>query len=362
MVFCEKCFCDTEIISVIRSKSRIGDCPKCGNKNVHLYDTDRYDDLSILFDDFLGIYTPVSMLSDDYPKAETGLLKSELLHKWNIFNGLSEKDVYEILVAICKEKYEGDAELFDQPVGIQELYNKKYLANHSLLSTNSWNDFVEALKTSNRYHTHFLDLNLLETFCSYIRKAYKAGAIFYRCRLSTEKGFDIAEMGAPPMERATDGRANAAGIRCLYLGDSEDTTIYETRAGAYDYVTVGKFELKSDITVVDLKRINRISPFTEGLDCLEYAINKEHLNKINDEMGRIMRRSDSVLDYVPTQYIADFVKSIVHNGENEYAGIEYNSVMHESGYNLAVFEPDLFECIETTVYRIDTIDYKKHKV
>ena len=37
MVFCEKCFCDTEIISVIRSKSRIGDCPKCGNKNVHLY-------------------------------------------------------------------------------------------------------------------------------------------------------------------------------------------------------------------------------------------------------------------------------------------------------------------------------------
>ena len=68
------------------------------------------------------------------------------------------------------------------------------------------------------------------------------------------------------------------------------------------------------------------------------------------------------MDYVPTQYIADFVKSIVHNGENEYAGIEYNSVMHESGYNLAVFELDLFECIETTVYRIDTIDYKKHKV
>ena len=93
------------------------------------------------------------------------------------------------------------------------------------------------------------------------------------------------KMGAPPIEYTTDGRANAKGIRCLYLGDSAETTIYETRAGAYDFVTVGKFKLKKDIIVVDLKRINQISPFIEELDCLEYAINKEHLNKINNEMG-----------------------------------------------------------------------------
>ena len=49
---------------------------------------------------------------------------------------------------------------------------------------------------------------------------------------------------------------------------------------------------------------------------MEYAINKEHLNKINDEMGKIMRRSDSALDYVPTQYITDFVKSIIPRWTN----------------------------------------------
>lgn len=79
-------------------------------------------------------------------------------------------------------------------------------------------------------------------------------------------------------------------------------------------------------------------------------------------MGKIMRRSDSALDYVPTQYISDFVKSIVHDGVPEYAGIEYKSVMHDDGYNLALFEPDLFECIETEVYRIDAIEYRKHPV
>lgn len=51
-------------------------------------------------------------------------------------------------------------------------------------------------------------------------------------------------MGAPPIDKTTDGRANARGIRCLYLGDTAETTIYETRAGAYDYVTVVNFNSK----------------------------------------------------------------------------------------------------------------------
>ena len=360
MIVCEKCFCDTEIISVIRNKEDIGNCPMCKSKNVHIYDTDKYEDLSIMFDELISIYTPITQLLNSYPKSDTRLLKSELIKNWNIFNRKSEADVYNIITEICKEKYEYNAELFDQPIGIQELYEQDYLAKHSLLTTNSWEDFVDALKTKNRFHTHYINLELLERFCSYIRKPYKAGEWFYRCRISTEEGIPMDKMGAPPIEYTTDGRANAKGIRCLYLGDSAETTIYETRAGAYDFVTVGKFKLKKDIIVVDLKRINQISPFIEELDCLEYAINKEHLNKINNEMGRIMRRSDSALDYIPTQYITDFVKSITHNEVAEYAGIEYKSVMHENGYNLAIFNPELFECIDTKIYKIDMIDYRKH--
>ena len=360
MIICERCFCDTEVISVIRNKAEIGECPLCKSKNVHIYDTDKYEDLSMMFDELLSIYTPISLLPDSYPKSDTRLLKSELIHNWNIFNRKSESEVYNIITTICKEKYEDNSELFDHPVGIQELYDQDYLSKHSLLTTYSWDDFVEALRTKNRFHTHYVNLSLLERFCSYIRKPYRSGEVFYRCRISTADGIPIEKMGAPPSDKATDGRANARGIRCLYLGDPVETTIYEARAGVYDYVTVGKFKLKKDIIVVDLKKINQISPFIVELDCLEYAINKEHLNKINDEMGKIMRRSDSALDYVPTQYIADFVKSIMRDGDAEYAGIEYKSVMHREGYNLALFDPDLFECIDTEIYGIDTIDYRKH--
>lgn len=32
MIICERCFCDTEVISVIQNKAEIGDCPLCKSK------------------------------------------------------------------------------------------------------------------------------------------------------------------------------------------------------------------------------------------------------------------------------------------------------------------------------------------
>lgn len=50
MIFCEKCFRDMEIISVIRSKDEIGECSICHSKNIFVYDTHKYDDLSTMFE------------------------------------------------------------------------------------------------------------------------------------------------------------------------------------------------------------------------------------------------------------------------------------------------------------------------
>lgn len=218
------------------------------------------------------------------------------------------------------------------------------------------------MKTTNRFHSHYINLELLKKFCTFIRKPYKTGELFYRCRIGDSDGSDIYSMSAPDSSKTVNGRANSKGIRCLYLADDIETTIHETRAGEYDYVTIGTFRLKKNIIVVDLKRINRISPFIEGLDAKEYALNKETLNKINFELGKTLRRSDSDLDYLPTQYISDFIKSIKHNNVNEYSGIEYNSVMYEKGYNLAIFDPELFECINTEVYRIENVTYHIHQI
>lgn len=364
MICCNNCFYDSELKPIIESLGQIGNCSICDNSNVYIYNTDNNSELIGYFDEFISIYTPVHLLPPNFPKAEMRLLQDELLINWNIFNKnkLNTAKVYKIITGICSEKYQETPELFDYPVGIAQLYDLEYLDEHSLLKTNSWEYFVTALKTQNRFHTNHINLEILKRFCSYIRKPYKKGTIFYRGRISSPAGLCTDEMGVPPHEKVSAGRANASGIRCLYLANNVDTTIHEVRAGAFDFVSIGKFELQEDIIVVDLKSINKISPFIEDLGYMEHAINKEHLNKINAEMGKALRRSDSALDYVPTQYISDFIKSIEHNGQAEYSGLEYDSTMNPDGFNLAIFYADLFKCIDIETYRIKELAYKKEKM
>lgn len=359
MKFCSECFCDTEIKPIIESIGAIGNCSVCGSNNVYLYDTDFNAELTELFEDLINIYTPVSLLPECYPKSEIALLKDELINRWNIFNNLSAGKVYSILTAICAEKYDEKPELFDNPVGISELYDREYILSHSLLKGNSWNEFTENLKTVNRFHTNYINLDILEKFCSYIRKSYEKGTIFYRGRISPEEGYSCDQMDAPPNCYATAGRANCDGIRCLYLAGDIKTTIHEVRSRAFDFVTIGRFELLQNIIVVNLKGIDKISPFVVDLDILELAINKEHLNKINQEMGKALRRNDSSLDYIPTQYISDFIKSLKIDEDygGKYIGIEYNSTMNKKGYNLAIYYPEYFKCINTELYSITNLKY-----
>lgn len=305
MIFCEHCFNDREIASIICSvsASNVGECPVCHHREGHLYDTSTQSELTPYFEELLSIYTPSTMLPDTYPKAETRSLIDDLKERWNIFSGIPRIQIYEILKSVCHELYVNVPEILDGTVGIPELYDNVYLQSHALLKNNDWDAFVTEIKTKNRYHSKLINFDILEKYCSFIRKTYKTGDLFYRARISEQTGYPINEMSAPPAGKSSEGRANARGITCLYVASDVDTTLHEVRAGVFDFVSVGTFRLKQDITVVDLRAITEISPFVDGLEYLDHAINKQYLEKLNSEMSKSLRRSDSTLDYVPTQYI-----------------------------------------------------------
>ena len=213
-----------------------------------------------------------------------------------------------------------------------------------------WDEFVEEIKTKNRFHTNIINKDILRKLLEVCYKEYEPGKEFYRARIWTEgKGFKKKDMGAPK-EKASSGRINPEGISCLYLGDSLDVTLYEVRAGLYDFVTVGRFILKEKITVVNLAAIDKLSPFLfENIELL--AANLDHLGKIGEEISRPLRKHDSTLDYLPTQYISDYIKSI------GYSGIQYKSTMSEKGMNFAIFNEKLLECDEVTSYDIKSLSY-----
>lgn len=359
MIFCERCFNDRELRNIIssNSKERIGVCPVCGEENVHLYDSDKDNYLTSCFEDLLSKLMPKGSLDDNYPVSEVRSIADQIHHHWSVFSTISAEKQVEILKSLCGDSYEYYESLFEEPVGVRSIYDESFIKEHSLLRNNSWDDFKREIKTVNRYHSKMLNFALLERFCSFIRKEYKAGDVFYRGRISDCKGFPPEEMSAPPAGMSSEGRANAKGITCLYLANDVDTVLHEVRAGLYDYVTVGKFVLKKDITVVNLKGICDISPFLSDMDFLDYAINKDYLVRLDEDMSKSLRRNDSTLDYVPTQYVTDFIKSIEHDNMNEYSGIEYKSTTNPSGYNLAIFLPDLFQCVSAEVIEIEGLKY-----
>lgn len=343
MICCEDCFNDSEIKSIIKSLNIIGNCEICGARERKIYNTDINIELIEPLNALIDIYSVADSIKN-YPTSKKKMLKDELIDRWNIFNISSEK-VYELIKEICKDKYIENPDVFDKPVGILQLISESYLKEHSIFSGNKLSNFKEEIQKKNRYHVRGINKNVLNIYLSYLETSYKSGDIFYRGRISNIAGYSVEEMGAPPYEKALAGRINSQGIRCLYLADTCDTAICEIRAKSYDYVTVGKVVLNKDIKIIDMSRINNISPFEGCIDITQYAVNKIHLDEIAKEITKPLRGEESILDYVPTQYICDFIKSL------GYDGIKYKSTMNEKeeGYNIAIFNEELVNCLDSKV-------------
>lgn len=353
MFCCSNCFADAEIKAIIDGNKATGNCDFCEKHNVYVYEIGKEPTIAELFDGLLDIYTPISDLPANFPREQTDLIRNILCSNWHIFN-LKPDATYRLITAICADRYREQPELFDSPVGIKQGQDQDYLEENSILKNNCWGDFVEGIKRKNRFHGNYINMDRLFVFLRCAVKARHKGEVLYRARVCPdEKGYRCVEMGPPPDTKAKGGRVNPTGISILYLSDSEETTLYEIRAGVYDFVTVGRFELLRDIEVINLAKIDRISPFigiNYGFDFTQYAINIEHLKMIAREIAKPLR-NDNVLDYLPTQYISDYIHS------KGYDGIEYISTMSKNGTNLAVFDPSLFKCTDTRVYDIQSISY-----
>lgn len=163
-------------------------------------------------------------------------------------------------------------------------------------------------------------------------------------------------MGSPPSGKRKSGRVNPEGIGVLYLTSDEATALREVRASAFDFVTVGKFRLLKEIKVVNISGLNRISPAVYSSSIESLAANIQTFSDIAKEIAKPLRRNDSSLEYLPTQFITEFIKS------RGYAGVSYTSTMGTGGTNIAVFDETLFECESVHVVEINSIEYSYSNV
>ena len=165
-----------------------------------------------------------------------------------------------------------------------------------------------------------------------------------------EDPFTNDKMFCPPKENSTAGRANPSGIPFLYLSDNRQTILYEIRASYLDEISIGTFSLKEGASDVI------ISDFTESPTLFHPSKVKERIKStllkklISRDLSKPLRRYDSELDYIPTQFICEFIK--IYTGVQ---GIKFRSSLHTVGNNIVIFDQNIMECKQVEKVKITKV-------
>jgi hypothetical protein len=266
---------------------------------------------------------------------------------------LKAKDIKQLVNQIGRGSSLYAAELFEKPVEYEFLKATGTMPAADLQL--KWDSFAKEIKEKNRFFLNeVIDTDDLDSVFGRLADTYPPGKTFYRARIS-EDSLPSGQLGKPPAHLTTPGRANPVGIPYLYVSDSEKTTLYETRIALHEGITIGKFIAKEPINFVSLKNILEYGPFEildRGFTLEEFILFRPYLQKLGDELSKPVRKQDVNLDYLPTQYLCEYIKSKLG-----FDAVEYKSAMNADGYNLAIFNDVKVECVEANFYRVTDLQY-----
>ena len=78
---------------------------------------------------------------------------------------------------------------------------------------------------------------------------------------------------------------------------------------------------------------------------------------ISRDLSKPMRRYDSELDYIPTQFICEFIKTFTN-----VQGIKFRSSLHNTGSNLVLFNQETMKCRNVKKVQISKINIKSRNI
>lgn len=332
---CKKCFSDNELIGFIVSQGKIDNCDCCKSEAIETIE------LIELLDFFRELF-------DNFQIKEDGKSLISLIQgNWNLFSNLDcgHKILNEALNQ-TESKMSNSDDLVDFSTDILE-------------NINYWSILKEQLRWERRYFTNIdrltEDLGWDSFFES--KTIVSSAETFFRARLhqnSEENIISMDKMSCPPAKYASAGRANPIGIPYLYLSDNEETILYEVRASYLDEISVATFskneEYQSEIIISDFTEI----PTLYHPNGVNRKIKSTLLKQlISRDLSKPMRRYDSELDYIPTQFICEFIKTFTN-----VQGIKFRSSLHNIGSNLVLFNHETMKCRSVKKVQISKVIIK----
>lgn len=214
--------------------------------------------------------------------------------------------------------------------------------------------FNMQFKNRNPGNNKVLDLlNDIETNPFYI---INPNDYLYRARIMTAasiinpvgefKGYSKTESYTPPPKLTRDMRANYRYIPYLYCSNTPYICVCEVRPRLKSLISLATIRVNAPLNIFDLTLAKSRPDFSVAKKCL--------CRDLSTLFSKPITNDDDTIDYIPTQYIAEYIK------KQGYDGIRYKSA-YSNGKNLAdsnivIFSYHKCEVVRTNVVRIDNYE------
>lgn len=323
---CSGCFEDDFLHELIgREGVSDGQCAHCGKVGLPQVSAER---LTPYFDEVLEAY---SAKRDGRPISEI------LAEDWLVFDPATRHQ-----------------RLIEEILG-PELSAVTYVPRESASAPSGdfWAKFRIELQEKNRFFpANAPDKDLFRSLIGHLATV-ELPEQFYRARLMfDENPIPVENMGAPPAEIVSDGRANPIGIRYLYLADDAATAIAEVKPSKGAVATVASFRAVQGrrLSLVNLTSPRKtISPFRVAA-LADVRSSMAFLEALGEELSVPTQPHRATRDYLASQYLCELVKV------SGYDGVIYQSSL-AGGKNYAFFDVDA--CVpdgKRWVYKVSDVE------
>lgn len=348
---CERCFGDDTLKALIRDNASQIECHFCGRRS-------RRRPIAAPLEDVVGaincaIDREYDSAADNlgWESAEGGYFGKH----WDTYDLLRDEIELDLpnddgrLIGIIESCVGDDVWCERNPYGLREDERLVY----------SWEQFCDFIKYERRYF--FLHggrgrrkgeyeeiigpSELLQVIGKTVRncgliKAIKKGSLVYRAR-HLKTGQNLAkphDLGPPPKEKATrSNRMSPPGIVMFYGSNDPRTAIAEIDDNPKVGIVVGTFRICRDTQVLDLTRIPHERAFFEnGFGYDRYAVSFLH-KFVGSLAKKVAPGGREYVDYVPTQVVTEWFRTIFRYRDSSLDGIYYPSTQRRGGKSLVLF-------------------------
>jgi len=233
------------------------------------------------------------------------------------------------------------------------------------MKSNKLREFIKEVQYVNRNPRDNSVLELLEDASTNPEiilekdtELFRSRIISDRKHINKEKGFygyGSKDSFIPPRAKTADMRANYRYIPYLYCSNHRYISIIEVRPRFGAEVSIATIKVQDRLTLLDFTMQKHVGKIT--------STKKNLFEDLSELFSRPIANSDEVLDYIPTQYIAEYAKNLGYDGISFKSSL-YTGVLDDIGtsdvdagrfyprINIVIFNYNKCVPVSSNVYKI----------